>query len=430
MFPDSRPKQLLDSAACMDRIKNISPWQFACFRMLFGSYLVVHFAGLLPYGGELFSGAGLLADPKLNFTFGVLPNPLEHFHSPAFAVGFIGGLLVLSLAFTFGLFRRTVALLLWFGWACLFNRNNLILNPGLPYVGLLLLLCAIVPPGEPLSVGRGRNARGWQMPAMIYWCAWFLLATGYTYSGFYKLFSPSWTDGSALLHLANNPLARPGLLRDLLLALPENFLKLLTWGALLGEILALPLSFHRRGRLLSWLWLMGMHLGILMVVDFADLTFGMVMIHLFTFDPAWLPARQPVSQTMLLFDGDCGLCHRTVQFFLAEDRGGVLRFAPLRGANAAPILKRHSVPVQQLTSLILVEGAGSSDEEIFQKSTAVLRALGYLGGFWRVVGWMQAVPVVLRDGIYDWVAQRRHQWFGRGESCAIPSATARERLLA
>ena len=61
----------------MDRIKNISPWQFAGFRIVFGVYLVVHFAGLLPYAGELFSGEGLLGNARLNFTFGVLPNPLE-----------------------------------------------------------------------------------------------------------------------------------------------------------------------------------------------------------------------------------------------------------------------------------------------------------------------------------------------------------------
>ena len=63
----------------------------------------------------------------------------------------------------------------------------------------------------------------------------------------------------------------------------------------------------------SLAFLLAMHLGILFVVDFADLTFGMV--HLFTFDPDWLPARSPRS-ALVLFDGVGGLCERTVLFLL------------------------------------------------------------------------------------------------------------------
>ena len=414
----------------MNGTKNISPWQFACFRILFGIYLAVHFAGLLPYAGELFSSHGVLADPKLNFTFGVLPNPLEHFPSATFATGFVAALQLFSLVFALGAYRRTMALLLWFGWACLFNRNNLILNPGLPYVGLLLLLCALIPSGEPLSLKARNSTRPWSMPTMIYWTAWFLLATGYTYSGIVKLFSPSWTDGSALLHLLNNPLARPGLLRDLLLALPDGFLKLLTWGALAGEILVLPLSFFQRGRLAGWLAMLVMHLSILLVVDFADLTFGMLMIHLFTFDPDWLPARKTADQTLLLFDGDCALCHRTVQFFLTEDHAGTLRFAPLQGPTAASILQRHAIPTDQMKSVVLVEHAGTDVERVFTKSTAVLRALGNLGGFWRVVGWLQCMPRSLRDTVYDRIARNRYSWLGQTEvNCLLPSVATRGRLL-
>jgi hypothetical protein len=271
----------------MNRVKQLSPWQFVVFRICFGIYLFVHFVRLLPYAGELFSAQGMLGDARLNFTFGVLPNPLEHFDSSAFVVGWVVALAVLALFFTLGIGRRICALLLWFGWACLFNRNNLILNPGLPYVGLLLLLCALIPIGEPLCFMRRPVRELWAMPAVVFWVAWVLLAAGYTFSGGYKLLSPSWTDGSALWHLLHNPLARPGVARDLLLSLPPDWLRVLTWLALAGEILALPLSVHRRGRLLAWVWMGAMHAGILLVVDFADLTWGMLMMHLFTFDPEW-----------------------------------------------------------------------------------------------------------------------------------------------
>lgn len=412
----------------MNATKNISPWQFAAFRIALGCYLVVHFVHLIPWAGELFSADGLLPDPRANFTFGVLPNPLEHWQSAAFAQAFVGALALVDVLFTLGLGRRVCAVLLWYGWACLFNRNNLISNPGIPYVGLLLLLSTLVPSGEPLSLGRRRNPQ-WAMPAVIFWGAWWLLVAGYTYSGAWKLFSPSWLDGSALHHLLANPLARPGVFRDLLLALPDPVLKLLTWSALAGELLALSLSLTRRGRAIAWLWMLAMHLGILFVVDFADLTFGMVMIHLFTFDPDWLPARSP-RPVQVLFDGVCGLCERTVQFLLAEDATAALRFAPLQGETARPILQRHGLDQFPLRSLVVVETGSDGNELAFLKSSAVARSLDSLGGFWRVVSWtLRAVPRPFRDAAYDFIAKRRLRWFSAPSVCRLPTRGEAQRLM-
>ena len=178
----------------------------------------------------------------------------------------------------------------------------LIGNPGLPYVGWLLLAHACLPPapyGSWAARGRPDPGNGWRMPGGIFLVAWILMALGYTYSGVTKLVSPSWVDGTALARVLDNPLARPGLVRDALLALPEGVLRLATWGALLAELSFAPLALVPRLR--PWLWglLLLMHLGLIVVIDFADLSLGMVLLHLFTFDPAWLPPRraiQPVGQ--------------------------------------------------------------------------------------------------------------------------------------
>jgi hypothetical protein len=198
----------------------------------------------------------------------------------------VASLAVLALAFTVGLWRRTCAVLLWFGWACLFNRNNLISNPSIPYVGLLLLLTALVPPGEQWSVHRKRA--DWEFPISATWVAWILMAVGYSFSGWVKCASPSWQDGSALWHVLNNPLARPGSVREMLLALPREMLHLLTWACLAMELLFIPMCLHHVTRLIVWTSLVLMHAGILLAVDFADLSVGMLMIHVFTFDARWL----------------------------------------------------------------------------------------------------------------------------------------------
>src|SRR5207248_9666128 len=120
----------------------VSKYQFVFFRVIFCLYLCQHFAALLPYGAELFSRAGALPDARLNFTYGLLPNPLERWDSPDFVSFFLASLSILAALFTLGIGRRLCALLLWYGGSCLFNRNNLISNPSLTYVGLLLLFCA------------------------------------------------------------------------------------------------------------------------------------------------------------------------------------------------------------------------------------------------------------------------------------------------
>jgi hypothetical protein len=185
---------------------------------------------------------------------------------------------------------------LWYGWACLFNRNVLISNPSIPYVGLVLLLTALVPAREPLRLfGRTPQPAAFYMPGAVYWSAWLLMAVGYTFSGVVKLSSPSWVDGTAFWHILQNPLARDGFVRDAVLGWPAWILHVLTWVPLALEIAFLPLALWQRSRPWAWLAMIGLHIGIMGLVSFADLSAGMIMLHLFTFDPRWISMFRPRS---------------------------------------------------------------------------------------------------------------------------------------
>jgi hypothetical protein len=266
----------------------VTPRQFAWFRIVFGTYLAVHFAHLTPWAAELFSREGVLPTADLNPTHGILPNLLAWSDSPAFVTGFLIVLAGLSVLFAAGICRHAAALLLWYGWACLFNRNVLISNPSIAYVGLLLLLTTLVPAREPFRVfGHKASSDKFYVPAGAYWTAWVLIAAGYTFSGIVKLASPSWVDGTAFWHVVHNPLARDGALRDLVLEMPAWGFQWLTWKSLALEILFLPLALWRWTRPLIWLAMVGMHLGIVALVSFADLSIGMLMVHLFTVDSRW-----------------------------------------------------------------------------------------------------------------------------------------------
>ena len=204
----------------LDQQSSISIKQFRWFRAVFGIFLCWHFLALLPYAGELFSSQGIINRENLNPFHGKWISPF--FLLPDTIVIqsaiILGG--IASLLFATGKLWRCSAIYLWLLSSWLFTANPLTANPSLGYIGLLLLLCAIVP----------KNTS--HLPVWVPRCAWILLAVGYTFSGLYKLGSPSWIDGSAIAHLMENPLARPGISRDILMIMPDIILKIMTWSAL------------------------------------------------------------------------------------------------------------------------------------------------------------------------------------------------------
>jgi len=271
--------------SCTDRLgrNGVTLASYEVFRAALGAYLLLHFAALVPWGRELFSRAGMLPDAAASPLAALFPNVLAVADSPAAVGALLGVSLVASVCLAAGWRDRLAALVLCYALACLVGRNPLIANPSLPYVGWLLLAHALVGPGR-----AARRAGAWRLPAPVFACAWLVMAAGYSYSGLCKLGSPAWLDGGALAAVLENPLARPTPLREALLALPAPPLRAATWGALALELGFLPLALVARLRPWLWLAMVGMHLSLLALIDFADLTAGMLLLHLYTLDPAWL----------------------------------------------------------------------------------------------------------------------------------------------
>ena len=126
---------------------------------------------------------------------------------------------------------------------------------------------------------------------------------------------------------------------------------------------------------------------------------------------------------LLLFDGTCGLCDRSVQFVLRHDRAGIFRYAPLGGALAREVMARHPA-LRDVDSVVLVSRDGA-----WIKSSAAIRIARRLGLPWRIGVLGALVPQVLRDWAYDQVARRRYRIWGRVEACTLPDAAERARFL-
>jgi predicted DCC family thiol-disulfide oxidoreductase YuxK len=391
-------------------------YQFAIFRVIFGLYLLIHFLYLIPVAGEIWSSSGLISDVRFNPTYGAFPNILYLFDSTLAVTLFVSMMTLLSFFVMIGFFRRTSALLLWYGWASLFHQNNLILNPGLPMVGWLLLALVLIPKGEGWGVEKEEES--WAMPPVLYWGAWVIVGVAYTISGIDKAMAPSWIDGSAITHLLNNPLARDYFIRDLLLSTPELFRQILTWSALLLEIGFALLVIFSRTRMIAWFMIMTMHLGILMIVDFPDLTLGVMMIHLFTFDARWFQTED--TQRVIIFDGLCGFCNKSVDTLMRIDVQKKFHYTSLQGEFAKGLpLKPH------VESIVFYENG-----TLYYRSTAILKILRSLGGIWIFTNLFYLIPRVIRDYIYDFIATYRYKIFGKMESCRMPKKGEQELFIA
>ncbi len=267
----------------------MGPQQFAFFRICLGAYLAGFGLLLLPYSTELLSSEGIYGFDIRGFRWfdWVLPTVLGDDPSPAVARAAVSGLIVAGLALAAGFYRRVAALLGWYLLACIVDRDLGLLSPSIPFVGWLLIATLLVPAGEGWSVLQRAPTSDWIFPKALFRASWIVMAIAYSLSGFAKLQTPEWIDGTALQYAFGLPFAREGGLTGILLALPDVFVRLLTWMALLGEVAFAPLSLFSLGRLVAWVVMVAMHLMLLATMAFPELSLGMLLIHVFTFDRRW-----------------------------------------------------------------------------------------------------------------------------------------------
>ncbi len=129
------------------------------------------------------------------------------------------------------------------------------------------------------------------------------------------------------------------------------------------------------------------------------------------------------GEAVIFFDGVCGLCNAWIDFVIVRDTCRAFRYGPLQGETARDWL--HLPPDASFDSVMLADCTG-----VYRKSDAVWRILVRLRRAWPVAGYLlRMVPRPLRDWGYDVVARRRYQWFGKKETCRIPTPEERARFL-
>lgn len=102
---------------------------------------------------------------------------------------------------------------------------------------------------------------------------------------------------------------------------------------------------------------------------------------------------------IVFYDGNCGLCQRSIRFLCRIDRKKVLFFAPLNGVTYKKI---YGLNLDQLTTVKFF-----NENKTYEKSSAILEALWWVGGMHRVFYLFNAIPESVRNYVYDYVANKR-----------------------
>jgi predicted DCC family thiol-disulfide oxidoreductase YuxK len=122
------------------------------------------------------------------------------------------------------------------------------------------------------------------------------------------------------------------------------------------------------------------------------------------------------NHPVILFDGVCNLCNSSVQFIIKHDKKSVFRFASLQSNFGKSIIQKFNLTTKDIDSVILLE-----NDVAKIKSDAALEIVKKLGGIYSLLYIFKIVPNFIRDKVYDFVAQNRYRWFGKQESCWIPT---------
>lgn len=130
---------------------------------------------------------------------------------------------------------------------------------------------------------------------------------------------------------------------------------------------------------------------------------------------------------VLLYDGVCGFCNKSVQLILDHDRRGEMRFAALQSDYGLAAIDRHP-ELRGVDSVVFVEKV-SGVERVYVRSEAALKVAAYLGGLWRVFLAAKVLPRSLRDYLYDLFARNRYKLFGKYDSCMLPPPEVRARFI-
>jgi predicted DCC family thiol-disulfide oxidoreductase YuxK len=133
----------------------------------------------------------------------------------------------------------------------------------------------------------------------------------------------------------------------------------------------------------------------------------------------------PPNKKIILFDGVCNLCNSAVQFVIKYDKKDTFRFVALQSELGQEILAYIGIDAKNIDSIVLYEPGVA----YYYKSSAAIQIAKNLGGFWHLGTIFRIIPIGIRNQLYDYIAKNRYKWYGKKESCMVPTPELKIKFL-
>ncbi|MDN3493633.1 thiol-disulfide oxidoreductase DCC family protein [Winogradskyella bathintestinalis] len=134
----------------------------------------------------------------------------------------------------------------------------------------------------------------------------------------------------------------------------------------------------------------------------------------------------PKNKQLILFDGVCNLCNSSVLYVIKRDKKNKFLFAPLQSEIGEEIIKQFNIDTNKTDSILLYN---AKNETITSKSSAAIHIAKHLGFPVNLLVVFFIVPTFLRNWVYNYIAKNRYQWYGKKESCMIPTPELKAKFL-
>lgn len=130
------------------------------------------------------------------------------------------------------------------------------------------------------------------------------------------------------------------------------------------------------------------------------------------------------TSKIILFDGVCNLCNSSVQKVIKNDSKNIFKFASLQSDFGQRFLNENQLNSEEFDSIILIDG-----DKFYTSSDAALRIGKELKGIYKISSLLLLIPKFIRDGVYRIISKNRYRWFGKQNSCWIPTKELQDKFI-
>ncbi len=127
---------------------------------------------------------------------------------------------------------------------------------------------------------------------------------------------------------------------------------------------------------------------------------------------------------VIVFDGECVLCSSFMRFVIRHDRDGHFHFIIAQSQKGEALYQHLGLKPQDYeTNLVFVDG------QLHERLAAFAAVMAKLGLPWRLMKVARLIPQPISDWLYNRIARNRYSIFGKYDTCIVPDAGLKARLL-